>query len=162
MPPEEFDEYQGKGSTPYREQYDKVMSKSTPMPSILNKWMMDHRTFFHNHATESGHEVEIARNIRDLTNEMRSAGKVNPSTLYRGAHVEPAVQATRGDALSYTDDPYVARSFASGGGKVYKTPAGSVRGLHLPDYVERQRTVGSGRRPEREWLVDPDSIVGRS
>lgn len=142
---------------PYKETIEKGLSQSRPVSQILHDWAMEHNDFF------VGKPFRVARDIRDLTNEMNTSSRVNENTLYRGAKYDPAHDAADNSALSFTEDPYVARSFAArNNGKIWKTPAGSVRGLHLPDYVERQRTVGSGRRPEREWLVDPNSIVGRA
>lgn len=142
---------------PYKERIEQSLSESTPIPEILHSWAMHPGDFF------TGDPHRIARDIRDLTNEMNTSSKVNDTTLYRGAKRAPDVDAGGSTPISFTNDPYVARSFAAmNKGKIWKKEAGTVRGLHLPDYVERQRTVGSGRRPEREWLIDPDSIIGRA
>lgn len=158
--PEEYEDVDSqlrpKGEAPWRERIAQTMSESTPVPKILHDWSMSHGGFL------VGDLYDVARNLRDLTTEMNTAGKVNETTLYRGAKRSPALDAEGSIPLSYTEDPYVGRTFAKyNEGPVWKAPAGSVRGLRLPDYVERQRTVGSGRRPEREWLVDPDTIIGR-
>lgn len=158
--PDEYEEHMKAirpNDPPYKETIEKGLSQSRPIPQILHDWAMEHNDFF------VGDPFRVARDIRDLTNEMNTSRRVNENTLYRGSKYDPAHDAADNSALSFTEDPYVARSFAARNkGKIWKAPAGSVQGLHLPDYVERQRTVGSGRRPEREWLIDPDSIVGRS
>lgn len=158
--PEEEEEYDNhfrqSDEAPWRERIAETMSEHTPMPKILRKWTEDSSLFL------VGNIYEVARDLRDLTHEMGTAGRVNENTLYRGARNAPIEDVVGHNALSFTEDQYVARSFAARGGKIWKQPAGTVRGLYIPDYVERQRTVGSGRRPEREWLIDPDSIIGRS
>lgn len=141
---------------PYKEQIEESLSEKTPVSDILHSWAMHPDDFL------VGDSHRVARNIRDLTNEMNTSSKVNDATLYRGAKRAPIVDVAGSTPLSFTTDPYVARSFAARNeGKIWKQESGSVRGLHIPDYVDRQRTVGSGRRPEREWLIDPDSITGR-
>lgn len=144
-------------NAPYKERIEKSLSETTPISDILHNWAMNHKSFL------TGQPHRVARNLRDLTNEMNTSSKVNDTTLYRGAARPPSVDAEGNRPLSYTNDPYVARSFsAMNEGKIWKQEAGTISGLHLPDYVERQRTVGRGRRPEREWLIDPNSIAGRA
>lgn len=167
LPPEEFDEWEadlakfrGLPAPPPRvEVVGDILQTPRPIKDIVHDWTMNHTLM----AVGTQDVAEKARDLRDLSNEIRSGSTV-PIPLHRGADISPIEQVTRSPLrpLSFTEDPYVARSFASGGGRTFKVEPGTVRGIRVPDYVERQRTVGSGRRPEREWLIDPNSIAGRT
>lgn len=166
MPPEEFDEWEkdlakfkGKPAPPPRiEVVGNILDNPRPVNDLVHDWMMNHRLM----AVGTQDVAEKARDLRDLSNEIRGGGTA-PMRLHRGAETSPVQQAQSFPLrpLSFTEDPYVARSFASGGGKTFKVEPNTVRGIRVADYVDRQRTVGSGRRPEREWLIDPNSITGR-
>lgn len=166
MPPEEFDEYEkdaakfrGKPIPPPRlEVVGSILENPRPVNDLVHGWMMNHTLM------GVGREdvAEKARDLRDLSNTIRGGGTA-PIWLHRGADASPIEQASSSPLrpLSFTEDPHVARSFARNGGKTFKVEPGTVRGIRVADYVEQQRTVGSGRRPEREWLIDPNSITGR-
>ena len=166
-PPEEYDEvvtdlakFQGRPVPPPRvEVVGDILANPRPINDIVHDWMMNHTLM----GVGTQDVAEKARDLRDLSNEIRG-GRVADIPLYRGSDEAPATQVAKAPLrpLSFSEDHHVGRIFASGGGRVFKVPEGSVRGIRVPDYVERQRTVGPSRRPEREWLIDPDTIIGRS
>lgn len=167
MPPDQFDEWEKEHAKrkglpippPRIEVVGEILENPRPINDIVHDWMMNHTMM------GVGREdvAEKARDLRDLSNEIRGGGTA-PIRLHRGAPDDPVSQAQRNPLrpLSFTEDPYVARSFARGGGRTFKVEPGTVRGIHVPSYVTEQRTVGPSRRPEREWLIDPDSIIGRA
>lgn len=141
----------------HSEAVSRILSEPRPIPDILYEWTRNNDTFL------TGNPTRVARDIRDLTNEMNTAGRVNETKLYRGAEKPPTVEALHNKPLSFTEDPYVARWFAlRNEGKTWKHEAGTVRGLKVVDYTGYHRTIGRNQRPEREWLIDPNSIAGRA
>lgn len=114
-------------------------------------WMMNHMSFL------VGDDYHVAKRVETITNMLRS-GSTNTMPLYRGSRKPLSEEAGFNSPLSFTTDPYVAKSFAAKGGKIHKLQPGSVRGVFIPELVNRQRTVGSGWRPESEFLVDPESL----
>jgi hypothetical protein len=95
---------------------------------------------------------------------VRSGSRENDVTLYRGARRSPAedIGASKDNALSFTPDRHVARSFAApqgtSRGEIFKAAPGLVRGVPLEELGGMPRTVGKNRRPEAEWLIDPQSV----
>lgn len=159
----EMDEFRRKRGkdVPFRppaaERASEIAGQHRPIEHIVNDWAMNHRTLMVGTNT-----VGIARDLLDLGREIKSNSRTPEVKLYRGATVSPQEQVKSAPdlPLSFTEDPHVARSFAKSGSKgtIFHALPGSVRGIYVPDYVKRQRTVGQGRREEREWLVDPASI----
>jgi hypothetical protein len=111
-----------------------------------------------------GNEHQVAATLRDLTKVVRDNSRPNPVALYRGAGRSPSEdigkQKTR--PLSFTDDRYVARSFAALGHinkrQIYKANTNMVRGVPLAEIGGIPRTVGRNKRLESEWFVLPESI----
>lgn len=140
------------------ERASETMSQHRPIEDLVTGWASNHREIMVGMNTTA-----IARDLLDLGGEIRGSARPPETKLYRGAEIPPAQQvaSTPDMPLSFTEDPHVARSFAKTGGRgsIFHAQAGSVRGIYVPDYVKRQRTVGSGRREEREWLIDPASIT---
>lgn len=142
---------------PWKEHVASVLERHTPIENLVSNWASDHTSFL------VGQSASVARDITDFSHEMNTQAKSIPTRVYRGAKLSPQEQITRSpDApLSFTEDQHVARSFAKSGGmrgNIFKVDPGQAKGLYVPDYVGRQRTVGQGRRPEREWIVDPDTL----
>jgi hypothetical protein len=144
---------------PVREVNKQFFSEPVDVGSVVKDWMMDHKTLL------VGGPQHVARNTIALSNEIRG-GRTPDVPIYRGGAEDLPARLEKSPDLpiSFTQDPYVAKSFASeayrgrGQGQTIKLPPRSGRGLFVPDYVERQRTVGQGRRPEQEWLMDPSSL----
>lgn len=160
--PEEYDEF-NKGFTskrervPFAEMHAKNM-ESGDIPDFLKRYQGNWNT----HLT--GSPYQIAATLRDLSNVARQQSMPNPVPLYRGAGLSPSLdigpQKTR--PLSFTDDRYVAKSFASldkmNSKQIYKAKPNMVRSVKLSDIGGIKRTVGSGRRDESEYFVLPESI----
>lgn len=137
--------------------------KSNPIEHVLKDWKKDADNFF------VGDRLEIASNLDVLTRHMRDDSRVNDVPLYHGGLTPPhelAIENNRpANAVPYSEDHHVARSFAKtegyGGGKsgkIFKAAPGQVRGLNLVQFGIDNMTVGRSRRPEREWLIDPESF----
>jgi len=146
---------------PVRELAGSFFKEPVDVGHVAKDWMMDHTTML------VGSPQHVARNAIALSNAIRG-GQTPTSRIYRGAVVSPQDQAQREPDLpiSFTEDHHVARSFArpsnrGPGGQTFKVDPTTERGLYIPDLVGRQRTVGQGHRPEREWLIDPNTISGR-
>lgn len=162
--PDEIDEVHrdmarrsGRAWKPAAERAAEVMSQHRPIGDIIHsRWARDHRELTVGDATST------ARDLIDLANELDNNSRPNDVKLYRGANIDPGEQATRSPdmPISFTADRYAVRSFAAASPRAstFHAQAGTLRGIYLPDYVERQRTVGQGRRPESEWLIHPDSF----
>lgn len=167
QPPEEVDEinkhYAKKFNRPFipaREAAEETMSQHRPVEDLVGSWARNHKEIM-----VGTNDAAIARDVMDLGSEIRTNSRMNEVKLYRGADISPAEQAAKAPdrPLSFTEDHHVARSFAKSGGSrgsIFHAHAGSVRGIYVPDYVPRQRTVGQSQRPEREWLIDPGSVQG--
>ena len=141
-------------------------ARPDPIKDILSSWKRSSDDFF------VGDRLQIASNLDELTKRMRDDSQVNTVPLYHGGLIPPheaAIEDNRpANAIPYSEDHHVARSFAKtegyGGGpsgKIFKAKPGQVRGLNLVQFGVDFMTVGQSRRPEREWLIDPDSITGR-
>jgi hypothetical protein len=146
---------------PVREMAGSFFKEPVDVGQVANDWMMDHTTLL------VGGTRSVARNAIALSNAIRG-GQTPTSRIYRGAATSPQEQVEREPDLpiSFTEDQHVARSFArpsnrGSGGRIFKVDPTTERGLYIPDLVGRQRTVGQSRRPEREWLIDPNTISGR-
>lgn len=148
-------------SGPWHEQVQRVTSTRRPIGDVVKTWMMDHTGML------VGGSTAVARDVVHFNEEMRNNARTPETRIYRGARMSPEEQArTRPDIpMSFTEDRHVATSFAKAGnarGSIFKAEPGRARGLFVPDYVDRQRTVGQNRRPEREWLIDPQSLIEES
>ena len=160
--PDEVDEIRQRfrrGGPPTAEQAAEVAGQHRPIGDVVHDWTMNTRDIM-----VGTHTVAIARDLIDLGNEIESSSRPTERKTYRGANLEPAQQVARRPdmPLSFTEDQHVARSFAKGGGgrgSIFHAQAGSMSGIFVPDYVPRERTIGQGRRPEREWLINPRSIT---
>lgn len=147
---------------PVREVSERFFSEPVNVENVVKDWMMDHKTFL------VGNPRSVARNTIALSNEIRG-GRTPDVPIYRGGSEDLPTRLEQSPdiPISFTQDPYVARSFASesyrgrGRGQTIKLPPRTGSGIFVPDYVERQRTVGQGRRPEQEWLMDPSSLKGQ-
>lgn len=159
--PDEVDEVRKRfrpGGPSTSERAAEIASQHRPIEHIVKDWMMNHKEMMVGTGT-----VHIARDLIDLGNEIRGSAKTPETKIYRGAAISPQEQVSRTPdiPISFTEDSNVAFSFAKAGnsrGKVFHAQAGAAKGLFVPDYVTRERTVGQNRRPEREWLIDPDSL----
>lgn len=159
MPPEEHDEAFGtiqRGREPWAERVQRLSEQSHSPESMLKDWSVDHKGFL------VGDTHAVAAKVRDFTRLMDVSGAENPSTLYRGAAVDPKTHADD-VPISYTEDPNVAKSFTAPKylgkrGSIFKLAPGEARGVRLADFGVDVRTVGQNRRPEREFLVDPRSL----
>jgi len=146
---------------PVRELARAEASIPHPIESAVHDWMMDSNAFL-----VGVNPQKVANKAIALSDAIRG-GQTPTTRIYRGAAVTPQEAANRRPThpLSFTEDHHVARSFASvasrGGGKIHKVDPTTERGLYIPDIVGRQRTVGQNMRPEREWLIDPNTISGR-
>ncbi|CAB4185826.1 hypothetical protein UFOVP1130_137 [uncultured Caudovirales phage] len=106
----------------------------------------------------------IAARLRDLTQAVRSGGRENDVTLYRGARRSPLLDIgdSKDIALSFSSDRHAARHFTAsvgtGRGEIFRAAPGLVRGVPLEELGGRPMTVGRNRRPEAEWLIDPQSV----
>jgi hypothetical protein len=147
---------------PVREVAASFFKEPVDVGAVAQKWMINHETFL------VGGRQAVARDAIALSNALRDEGQTPTSRIYRGAVVSPQDQAQREPDLpiSFTEDRHVATSFArpsnrGSGGRIFKVDPTTERGLFIPDLVDRERTVGQGHRPEREWLIDPDTINGR-
>lgn len=151
-----------KAPTNWREHTAEILEthrKKDPIENVVHDWMMDHTAML-----VGSNTAAVADRLVRLSDTIKGGG-VTPNPVYRGAALPPQEEVSKNPdfPLSFTEDPYVARSFAAEGyrgkrGKTFKLGAGTARGIFVPDFVSRERTVGSGRRPEREWLIDPSSI----
>lgn len=146
---------------PVREAVGSFFREPVDVGQVAKDWMMDHTTLL------VGGSRSVARNAIALGSAIRE-GQTPTSRIYRGSAVSPQDQAQREPDLpiSFTEDHHVARSFArpsnrGSGGRIHKVDPTTERGLFIPDLVGRERTVGQSRRPEREWLIDPNTISGR-
>lgn len=153
--PEDWEKYWGgrglgKDFSPEKHRADVAAFKISPEDTIRS-WMMDHSEFL------LGGYLQGAKRAETMTDLLRS-GRPNEQTIYRGSRNPLSTEIKFNAPLSFTTDYHVARSFAGRGGIISKLPAGSVRGVFVPDFVNRQRTVGSGRRTEEEFIVDPESL----
>ena len=162
MSAEDFDDFWtgtriGKGMRPFAESHADKM-QPTDVGATVRKFQREHGE----HLIGDSHRV--AASLRDLTQAVRSGSRENDVTLYRGARRSPAedVGASRDKALSFTPDRHVARSFAApqgtSRGEIFKAAPGLVRGVPLEELGGMPRTVGKNRRPEAEWLIDPQSV----
>lgn len=146
---------------PVREMAGSFFREPVDVGRVAKNWMMDHTTLL-----VGGHS-HVARDAIALSNAIRG-GQTPTGPIYRGAVASPQEQVNREPDLpvSFTEDRHVATSFArpsnrGSGGRIHKVDPTTERGLFIPDLVGRERTVGQGHRPEREWLIDPDTISGR-
>jgi hypothetical protein len=145
---------------PRREQAGQRFEEKRPIEDVVHDWTMDHT------GMNVGEDAAVARDLTALSNEIRG-GRTPTAPIYRGQSGRETLGSNRDFPVSFTEDRHVARAFAAApnsgrGGQVIKLPPGAASGLFVPDYVKRERTVGSGRRPEREWLIDPRSINTRT
>lgn len=142
---------------PWSESVQQITESPAPPEDIIKRWARNHKELL------VGHPTRIASDLGVLTREMQGRGRSPEVPIYRGADMPPEAQvdASPDEPLSFTEDRHVATSFARGGGgrgQIYRREPTDIRGLFVPDYVERERTVGQSYRPEREWLVDPSSL----
>lgn len=160
--PEKYDEFH-KGLTSKREYepFAEMHARSTEsgdIPGFLKRYQGNWSTHL------VGNPYQIAATLRDLSNVARQQSMPNPVTLYRGAGQSPSLDIgpQKTHPLSFTDDRYVARSFAalkSGmDKKIYKAKPNTVRSVKLSDIGGIRRTVGSGKREESEYFVLPESV----
>lgn len=160
--PEEMDEFDksftGKRKhVPFAETHAKRLSESN-VPEFINRYQGNFQTHL------VGNEHRLAATLRDLTNTVRDRSRPNSSPLYRGAGRSPSedIGKSKTTPLSFTDDRYVARSFAALGHinkrQIYKADTNMVRGVPLAEIGGIPRTVGRNKRPESEWFVLPESI----
>lgn len=147
---------------PVREVTREMLSTPHPVEDAAHDWMMDHTTFLVGASPQ-----RVAHRAIALSNAVRG-GQAPTNRLYRGAVASPQEMVAKNPDLpvSFTEDQHVARSFArpsnrGPGGRIFKVDPTTERGLFIPDLVGRERTVGQSRRPEREWLIDPNTISGR-
>lgn len=168
MDPEEYQQVRSTfrpDDKPWEEEVAETVAEASDPAELVRRWARDHTGFLV--GTSPLHK---ARDLRDLTGEMRVAGRIPQTPLYRGAAMTPSkqVSVSPDEPLSFTEDRHVAISFARtplaghrsrAGGRVHKVDPTGKRGLFVPDYVERERTVGRNQRPEREWLIDPTTIT---
>lgn len=143
---------------PWHEQVQRTLADRLPIGDLVKKWMMDHTGFL------VGNAQAVARDVMHFNEEMQTNARTPQARIYRGSSISPEEQARiRPDIpIAFSEDRHVATSFARGGGargSIFRVDPGLVRGLFVPDYVDRQRTVGQSRRSEQEWLVDPQSLL---
>lgn len=131
---------------------------------VLSRWRTDDGFFLSVGPVHAAHRLDV------LTRGMNELAKPNETTLYHGGLVAPEetalVNGRPSVPVPYSTDVHVARSFAKnpgyGGGprgRIFKAKPGQVSGLNLDQFGTINVTVGSGRRPENEFLVDPRSFV---
>lgn len=162
MGPDDSEEFWGElrpNDQPWKEQVEEIVAGTSDPAAMIKSWARDHTELL----VGTQHPAVKARNLRDLTKELRLEGRTPDRPLYRGASIPPEeqIKSRPDEALSFTEDRHVATSFARGGGArghVYRREPAGLRGLFVPDFVERERTVGRNQRPEREWLIDPTTI----
>jgi len=164
--PEEMDEFDKSFTNPkhkhvpFAESHARWLSKSN-VPEFINRYQSNYQTHL------VGNEHQIAATLRDLTNIIRDRSRPNPSPLYRGAGRSPSedIGKSKTTPLSFTDDRYVAHSFAALGHinkrQIYKADTNMVRGIPLSELGGIPRTIGKNRRPESEWFVLPESVPER-
>jgi hypothetical protein len=168
MSAEEFDDTWkgtriGKGMRPFAESHADMM-QPTDVGATVRSWQRGPSNIL------VGDSHRVAAVIRDLTHAVRTTSRANDAPLYRGAHRSPSadVGVAKDNALSFTSDRHAAVSFTvyqkhglriSGHrGAIFKAAPGLVRGVPLDELGGRPMTVGKNRRPEAEWLVDPQSV----
>lgn len=138
--------------------------KPNTIENVLQRWKNLADDFFVGRP-----ETWVARDLDVLTSHLRNDSRTNDVPLYHGGLLPPHVAAVENNRLAnpipYSEDPNVAFTFAKtegyGGGKagkVFKAVPGQVRGLNLVQFGIDNMTVGRSRRPEREWLIDPESF----
>lgn len=147
----------GKGMRPFAESHAELIQ-----PTDVSRTVRNFQREYGEHLIGNPHRV--AAGLRDLTSAVRSTGRENDVTLYRGARRPPSLDIgeSKDTALSFTPDLHVARSFSAprgnSRGEVFKAAPGLVRGVPLEELGGMPRTVGKSRRPEAEWLIDPLSV----
>lgn len=162
MSPEEYDNAWsgsriGAGMRPFSETHSELI-KPTDVSATVRQFQMERGEHL------VGNTYRVAASLRDLTDAVRGNSRENDLMLYRGARRSPSadIGETRDNALSFTPDLNVARSFAAprgnSRGSIFKAAPGLVRGVPLSEIGGIRRTVGDKRRPEAEWLVDPASV----
>jgi len=162
MTPEEYDEFNKSFTSkrehvPFAEMHARL-TESGDIPGFLKRYQGNWNT----HLT--GSPYEIAATLRDLSNVARQQSMPNPVTLYRGAGQSPSLDIgpQKTSPLSFTDDRYVARSFAAlnkmNSKQIYKAKPNMVRSVKLSDIGGIKRTIGSGKREESEYFVLPESV----
>jgi hypothetical protein len=157
MPPEAHDEMHdtlSRGRTPWQERVAQDVEQRHEPRNMLRDWAYNHTQFL------VGSPMHVATKLRDFTGLMREEGTPNTAPIYRGSAVPPheILAKTPDSPLSFSTDRYVAQSFRGRGGVITKLPPNSARGLLLSNYGAAFRTVGRGRRPESEFLADPESL----
>ena len=162
MSAEDFDDFWtgtriGKGMRPFAESHADMM-QPTDVGTTVRSWQRGPSNIL------VGDSHHVAAVLRDLTQAVRTTSRANDAPLYRGATRAPSedVGASRDTALSFTSDRHAARSFTAsqgrGRGAIFKAAPGLVRGVPLEELGGRPMTVGKNRRPEAEWLIDPQSV----
>ena len=160
--PEEYDEIMGvweKQRKPYKEIHSK-QTGPTDVEQTIRRYQMVNPV----EAFLAGDELNVAAELRDLTNVMRQKSRLNEVTLYRGAHREPAVDAGKTRPLGFTPDVNSVKHYTSDGwdgrgrAPIWKAKPGTVRGIPLSEIGGRPMTVGRTRRRDNEWFVLPESV----
>ena len=160
--PEEYDEFNKsfsnrKGFVPFAERHAQRLSEGE-VPRFLRGYQGNCISHL------IGDETQVAATLRDLTKVVRDNSRPNPTALYRGAGRSPSedIGKQKTSPLSFTDDRYVARSFAALGHinkrQIYKANPNTVRGVPLAEIGGIPRTVGRNKRLESEWFVLPESV----
>ena len=160
--PEEMDEFDKsfsnrKGFVPFAERHAQRLTEGD-VPRFLRGYQGN----WNSHLI--GDETQVAATLRDLTKVVRDNSRPNPTALYRGAGRSPSedIGKQKTSPLSFTDDRYVARSFAALGHinkrQIYKANPNTVRGVPLAEIGGIPRTVGRNKRLESEWFVLPESV----
>lgn len=164
MSPEEHDSMMkdagryGEGLLPFAESHANAI-QPTDVGATVRGWQRDT-----SNPLIGPNVYHIAARLRDLTQAVRSGGRTNDVPLYRGATRSPSedVGASRDNAISFSSDRHATRSFTAdmgrGRGAIFRAAPGLVRGVPLEELGGRPMTVGKNRRPEAEWLIDPQSV----